>query len=357
MYTEVKSLNYSKIQKVSNAFSAVEISEKLVGHAKQVKNIFRRPYLICQKLLKHENKLKNTCAILPWDLFLFRRSFAMLDKKSKLKHISQLFPEQTSLTLSHPALFYDTNDQNQPILISISTNYSTFVKEKKIIPIRSTITRFVSNGFQLKDGSFHEVDAVIYCTGYNKSIENILNILEIKFDRLNEKNLIDFSLYKCTFHPDIKNLAFIGLSTGLLFIGTELQAKWACMVFSSKFNLPNRKFMKNYIEIVEEEKNPKHLSIQYPNGGHLALTDRIASEMDLLPFFGALKQTDPEIHDLFWNYGMIPTQYFYKRDSESAIALMKQVKLFSDREYELDGPDNDIDVINEFSNFYKFYCP
>jgi hypothetical protein len=31
---------------------ALDISEKLVDHAKHVINIFRRPYLICKKIIK-----------------------------------------------------------------------------------------------------------------------------------------------------------------------------------------------------------------------------------------------------------------------------------------------------------------
>jgi len=250
------------------------------------------------------------------------------NKQTQIEMYSNLFPKQTNRALSHPALFYDLYDENQPIQIALSNNYKKFVKEEKILPIRSTIKRFEKNGIVLSDDTFLECDAVIYCTGYNKNIYKFLQLIQVKYDSLSFKNKINYNLYKWTFHPDIMNLAFVGLATGLLFAGIELQAKWATMVFSGKIMLPSRLEMIKYINKVEEETNPLHLTLFYPNGGHLELCDSIAAEMDLLPNFDELKISDPHSYDLLWNYAMCAPQYLFKEDKEFTLKIMNQIKAF-----------------------------
>ena len=225
--TNLQKFHSKTVVVVGCSIRGSEISEKLVGNAKQVINVFRRPYIITPRLIcfKKEPKIENdqddfgNYGIIPWDMYFFRRSFVFQNFESKKKHISELFPEQTNKELSHPALYIDMNtlsSSNQLPLLSISNFYNLYVKEKKIIPICSTIKRFESNGILLEDNSFHEIDVIIYCSGYDKSIKRFLKLTQIQFDSMNRKNLLDHSVYKCTFHPNIENAAFVGLSTGTL---------------------------------------------------------------------------------------------------------------------------------------------
>lgn len=275
------------------------------------------------------NREKSKFNYLPWDLFFFRRAFQLPmagNKQVQIEMYSKLFPEQTHRSLSHPALFFDLYDENQPIQIALSNNYTKFVKEGQIVPIRSTIKKFEKNGLVLSDGALLECDAVIYCTGYTKNLDEFLHLIHVKFDNLSLKNLISNSVFKSTFHPDIANLAFVGLATGLLFAGIELQAKWTAMVFSDKIKLPSRIDMIKYINKAEEETNPLHLTLFYPNGGHLSLCDSIAAEMDLLPNFEELKKKDSESYDMLWNYAMCAPQYLFKKDKEFTLKIMNQIK-------------------------------
>ena len=221
--------NKSFFQKVGCAYSGYEIAANLVGHAEKVTNLFRRPYLICPKLLKiKKENAPNIYSILPWDIYFFRRSLnsqikeisSTQKRQLDIEKYSELFPIQTNKLLSHPALFFDLNDPQQPILVSISNQYGSYVNEKKIIPIRSTIKRFEANGVYLEDDTFHEVDAVIYCTGYEKSLTVFLDDFFLKAIKYSEAlSKQTFSLYKCTFQPDIQNMAFVGLTKGLFFPG------------------------------------------------------------------------------------------------------------------------------------------
>jgi hypothetical protein len=243
-----------------------------VDHAKQVINIFRTPHLHCQKLIKHQkpiSKDETQCTYLPWDLYFFRRGFKhtqQTNKQSQIELYSDLFAEQTNKSLSHPALFCDLKTRTHPIQITLSNNYIKFVKENKIVPIRSSIKKMKRNGIVLDDNRFVECDVVVYCTGYNKNFDDFLELIQVKFDNLGVKSLINNSLYKWTFHPDITNLAFVGLATGLLYTGIELQSKWATMVFSGKIKLPSRLDMIRNIDKVKEETNPFNLVLFFSDG-------------------------------------------------------------------------------------------
>ena len=325
---------------------------------------------MCPRLVKYkkeETDDQNTYGILPYDMYLFRRCLTYQTEKSTdtnrlteidMKYYSELFSEQTDKNASHPALFYDLNCSKESILMSITDYYYPYVKQNKIWPIRSTITRFESNGIVLEDGTFHEIDAIIYCTGYDKTISEFVDESFLKTVKYRKENYKEtFDLYKCTFHPDLENMAFVGMSVGLFFPGAELQAKWACMAFSGKIELPDTHTMKRFIEKEERERSSK-INQQYPYGDHLTLVDSIAAEMDLLPDFDELKRIDASTYDLFWNNGMFASNYVFKTNRDQALNLMKQAKTLKDKNYKFDKLDPKAitytDVAKEFSKCYKF---
>jgi hypothetical protein len=157
-------------------------------------------------------------------MLFFSRSFMKkLDENKEFQAnvYNNLFPEQTDKNLSHPALYIDLKDSKKIILISISNNYMANVKQWKIIPIHSTIKQFKSNGIVLDDQSFHEIDAIIYCNRKDKSIDDFLQIVQIRFDSKSPR-FIENHVYKSTFHPNIENIAFVGLSAGHLFTSKYL---------------------------------------------------------------------------------------------------------------------------------------
>ena len=110
----------------------------------------------------------------------------------------------------------------------------------KIRPRRGTIAQFEADGVRLHDGSVEKADVVLFCTGYKLCLdffdESVLRTL--KFN--NKYDKFPILLYKYTFHPDLENLAMVGLTNGLFFTGFELQAKWAFKVFRGEKRLPPR---------------------------------------------------------------------------------------------------------------------
>ena len=103
------------------------------------------------------------------------------------------------------------------------------------------------------DGSFAEVDAVICCIGYALRLPFLsATLLEIK------QNGVE--LYKHGFHPDIPNLAFIGLCNvvGSTFPVVEIQGRWVARVLAGSIHLPSREEM--HAAIKRYRSHPSHPS-------------------------------------------------------------------------------------------------
>jgi hypothetical protein len=167
-----------------------------------------------------------------------------------------------------------------PILLD---NYSYTVKTYyvfagKIKPKKGRIAHFEADGIRLTDGSFERADAVLFCTGYKLCLDffddSVLKTL--KFN--NNYDRFPILLYKYTFHPDLENLAMIGVTSGLFFAGFELQAKWAFKVFKGEKKLPSRHVVD--AQIAKDEKARESLlKNQYPHGYYNELIEELAYEV------------------------------------------------------------------------------
>lgn len=221
-----------KVITLGCSVSGAEISERLVGQAESVTNIFSRPYLITPRLIKYKlitDTGKNLYSILPIDLFFNRRSLTYPnpkltpdENKEEMKQIlTRVFPYQTNQQLSHPALYFDIETYRTVPLLSISDFYIEYVKENKIKPIRSKIKKFAKNGVWLENGSFLEADVVIYCTGFESGNsffdKSVMDTIKYSTNYSNFSIL----LYNSTFHPDLENLAIIGHAYGFFLLAVN----------------------------------------------------------------------------------------------------------------------------------------
>ncbi|RMZ95236.1 flavin-containing monooxygenase [Brachionus plicatilis] len=347
------------------SLSGTEIASLLVGHAKTVTNIYPRTYLITPRLVKYKLSSDSTHGtlykILPTDLFFNRRVFNYPDpklgqnevKQIKLDTFKRLFPYQTNKDSSHPDLYVDLDKPGQDILIAISDYYLAHVQKGKIKPIRSKIEEFEENSVKLENGLNVDCDAIVYCTGYDIS-NDILDesILEtVKYDKTDHK--YSLLLYKCTFHPDLKNFAMIGQTDGSFYTGDELQAYWANRVFNGKISLPSRDVMLNEIQ-KEEQKRNKNRRSQYPYGNYTVMVDKLAKECGLLPNFEAIKKQDEHLYELLWNSGVNSNSFFLEKNM--SINIMNEIFEMNSREFVFEKNFDQItleDMVAEYSKYYK----
>jgi dimethylaniline monooxygenase (N-oxide forming) len=112
-------LKDKKVIVIGFSQSGSEQASLLVNHAQEVVNIFKRPYLLTQRLV-HVSKENGKWSILPVDFFNFRRRLACFDRhpdssseqcRSCAKGLLQMInPQQTNKDIIHPDLFVDLDD-------------------------------------------------------------------------------------------------------------------------------------------------------------------------------------------------------------------------------------------------------
>lgn len=338
------SLKNKRVIVVGNSYSGAEISSHLVGHAKTITNVFNRPYLVFPRMLKIETDEKNVFNIYPNDLFYSRRLAFQAqtreeERKTKIEIFSKLCPVQTNKKKSHPDMYYDLND-DEPIREAVTDNYYSYVTQGKIRPRKGRISQFEPDGIRLSDGSFEKADAVLFCTGYKLCLdffdESVLKTL--KFN--NNYNNFPILLYKFTFHPDLQNLAMIGVTSGLFFAGFELQAKWAFKIFKGEKKLPSRNIVDS--EIAKDEMSRESLlKNQYPHGYYNEIIDTLANECDDLPNFKRISKQDPKLYDMLWKNGTIPAHFALKTNREFSIRMMKEVDEMMNKRYHLNKEEQD----------------
>jgi dimethylaniline monooxygenase (N-oxide forming) len=124
------------------------------------------------------------------------------------------------------------------------------------IIIKPNIDHFTKSGVVFNDGtSVSDLDAVIFCTGYNIGFSFI------------DKSIIpvdnnDVTLYKYVFppHHSKPTLAVIGCFQPLGAINpvADLQCRWATRVFKGILKLPNEREMVNEINDKKEEMTKRY---------------------------------------------------------------------------------------------------
>lgn len=116
------------------------------------------------------------------------------------------------------------------------------VKTGKITP-KGRVKEFDENSVYFCDGSSEEIDVVVANTGYQAPVSFI------KFP--NNWQYFHKELYKGSFHPDMPNLAFVGLvrpTIGSIPAMAEMQARLVAQVFSGEFILPEKEVLRTLIK-------------------------------------------------------------------------------------------------------------
>jgi dimethylaniline monooxygenase (N-oxide forming) len=316
-------LKGKRVLVVGSSNSSVEIASDLVGHAKSVINLFRRPFWVTPKFVKRKSN-QNKDIYVPRDFLFYTRKFTY-SNESKYEKYSEILPEQVDKNICPPDLYIDAN-YNLPVNFGISEHYFRLVKEKKIETKRGEMKAFVSTGIQLEDDSLVEADVILYCTGYRLEIpffsREILD--KIEYDKDNYKNPI--ILYKHTFHPSLPNLAFVFLTRGLFFIGLELQSKWAALVFSGKKEHPKLEDMNKEIELNRLKRMNTHSSVQFPHGPYVELVDQLAKGIGVYPNYD---DESEEVKSKFKNLLILPTDFTYNENKEYCLEKLENIKMLT----------------------------
>ena len=215
-------------------------------------------------------------------------------------------------------------DTSKPPKIAISDTYLNSIKTGRLHIRKETITSMNKGGVLLNDGSHIKADCIIFCTGYSLDLpffeQDILNTLS--YDPNDQFQPV--LLHKCTFHPDLENIASVGIYRGPYFGIIELQARWATLVFSGLINkLGNEEMtqgVKEEMDIRKQRPRP-----QFPHGDYIGFADTLAKEIQALPDFEELKEKDQELYNKLTAYPLIPAHYRLKGHKNNSEIAMKQI--------------------------------
>ena len=118
--------------------------------------------------------------------------------------------------------------------------YLPLVAEGRII-CKPWISHVDGKRVQFDDGSEEEIDAIVFGTGYDLD----LPFLSAEHQQLLGLDAQHIDLHKLTFHPDLDDIAFLGLfmSIGPSWPVLELQARWVTYAWTGVVPMPTREEM------------------------------------------------------------------------------------------------------------------
>lgn len=195
---------------------------------------------------------------------------------------------------------------------------------------------------ELDDGTSKEIDTVIFCTGYDLAIDYFDRETKQKLGYDESDYKFQYLLYKFTFHPLLENFAMVYQNEGIFLIASELQGKWASLVFSGKVQLPLKEEMFKFINGLEKKRQLK-LKQQYPYGSQVDVIDILANELNISHDFEDLKVSNSELYNQLWNNVSLACQFRLERPS--SIERLREINELKQKEY-LFGDD---DTENEAS--------
>ncbi len=171
------------------------------------------------------------------------------DYSVKFEDFEQWFPKALIPNHFHVKFWAKPNTQglsgNLTRCNAPSDDIFYLIKTGKIIP-KGRVKSFDSNGVYFEDGSFQEVDTVIFNTGYKPGSHHI------NFPDDWTYNHAD--LFKGCIHPQTPNLAFIGMvrpTIGSIPAMAEMHARIVAAYFSGTVPLPDQAARQ---QIIAEDK-------------------------------------------------------------------------------------------------------
>lgn len=360
-------LKLKNVVVVGGTLSGVEISANLVGHVGAVYHVFEKSPVVLPLLWKL--KLDgNKYSILPYECLLFSRSASYLPEGMSKEEFSMRNRQMIKQIASFQAdknpgcpedLHVDFDNPNEPLTLTLSDSYLDQVKDNKITPIKSRITKFFENGILFDNGQYVATDAVIFCTGFRIVAAEYLDKPTLEAMRYDENSQqFPVLLYKETFAPGLETLAYVGLNEVSCFTGYEMQARWAISVFAGKVPPPDPNRVSEFVKELEAMRNDEKANNTLSLRPHAILVDNYAEELGLKPDLEAIKQENEELFDYLWNDGVYWSHFLFdKPNKESFIDMMKEVRDYRSKVYVLKPNENEItqsEVIKQFSKHYSY---
>jgi len=323
-YRGPETIEGNHVAVIGGSFSGSEIAADLARGGKMVTSVLRDPMWMLPRYLTDPSLEKKEP--IPMDLMVYKRGYRMKLAAAPADIVLQKKHEYFRAISGQEEICPElkVSDFTKPTRIAITDDYLKMIKEGKIAVKKGDTVSFDSTGINFADGSHEDVDNIIFATGYLSKFPYFEQETLEKLCYDPKEQFQPVLLYKCTFHPDIKNLSFVGIYRGTYFGPLELQARWTARIFSGKVELPSREVM---MEGIQSERNLKEMEArpQFPHGDYIGLCDSIAEEIDVMPDLKRMEQEEPELYEKLMNYSFVPAHYRLRGFGEKKDVALKQI--------------------------------
>lgn len=304
-YVSTKDFIGQRVLVVGGSFSGTSIAEDLSLVA-DVNHLIRKPRWIIKRYKSSDPQNKG--AEIPHDLtFTMEGNAKILTQEEGYQNMLLHCAEQNEIPEWKMEL-------TTPVGFAIGDHYVERVKEKKIKVMKGEIDYFEENAVILKDQTKIEFDKVILCTGYAKDLSHLPQNLQ------HHEN-VERERFEDIFPLEAKNLPFLSMYPSIRNAVppvVEIQARYACKVFSGKIKLPTVEEMK------EEMANTplKRKQLDYMNS--------VAKRMGILPESKYNYENAADLAHILWRGAFTPMRFRLqeedKRKRDEALKLLKEVE-------------------------------
>jgi dimethylaniline monooxygenase (N-oxide forming) len=306
-YKSPSEFKNKRVMVVGMGPSAVEIASEVSKCASKVFSVFRKPAWVNKKW-KYSDQYNK---YLPYDIGSFNiKNIEMVNQikdEKQMNKIRNFMSSQSSEQNEISKDLYIDPESEQPPFQAISDHYINHIKKGLIIPLRAEIKSISEDKVTLSTGRQEEIDVVILCTGYFANLsflgQKVLQTIDYKQDNILSPFILNFHV--C--HPNLKNIAFVGLSKGQLVTFVEMQALLAI----KHFQTPN-KIKVNTIEKFRQKREDKIFRSQYLHNPFSYLY-QISKELEMYPNLELIKEHDSELHDYILNGPLLPQHFCLNR--------------------------------------------
>lgn len=174
-----------------------------------------------------------------------------------------------------------TPNPNQDLpFVAITDTFVDVCKEGTVV-VRDAVVSVSGPSVTFADGHKEDFDVVISATGYLPGLHFIGELLKsVEFD---PNDLLQPTiLHECVWRPELPALAFVGMYRGPYFAAIELQARWACGVFSGRLSPPVEEEVRAGLEAERRVRNQVPRP-QFPHGDYVGMTERLAKLVGVHP--------------------------------------------------------------------------
>lgn len=263
--------------------------------AQRVIHVSRRSFWILSRYL---SKPDNPDVKLPGDLIFYSRAAHARSLEASLETINAQkhawFSNICTQQQSYPPLAVGTDSKHPPYVV-ISDAYLEKTMEERIDVKNLPIDHLEEGKLVFQDQSHENVDAMIFCTGYRADLPFFSSEILDQLGFQPDDELQPLLLHKTVFPKNLFGMAFVGLYRGPYFGVMELQARWACMVFSG--NLPPPSKEEITLGIAEEQKIRAMVPRpQFPHGNYVGLCEELAQQIGVAPNLETIEIKDPDLY-------------------------------------------------------------